>query len=95
MTTKENANYFEEPINMLFRGPHPVICKDCKCAPDIFSQREKERDDRVLLLGIKIHCVKCNKSIERGHGRYDTLHPDDATVYVVIKEWNKANENKY
>ena len=91
MTIEKNANYFEESIRMLFRYPYPLVCNNCKCEPKIFSLREKEREGRVLLLGIKIHCLKCNKSIEKAHGLYDTLHPDDSTVYIVIKEWNENN----
>lgn len=92
MTIEKNGNYFEEPIKMLFKLPHPVQCKDCKCNPEIFSQRERIENNRVLLLGIKIHCEKCNKSLDKEHPRTrNTIHPDDATVYIVIEEWNKKN----
>ena len=89
----KSPDYFEKEIYHFWRPIDVNKCKDCLCVPEVFSLREGKEESYVRLLGIKITCPKCKKFIMKEHNQYrQTMHPDDATIGIVVEEWNKRNE---
>ncbi len=95
MFIKLNNNYCEVPMNLYYLSPLPNVCLRCNKKPEIFSIRERQEGNRVQLIGIEIRCTLCDAYINKSHSILrTTIHPDDTTVYVAIREWNELNEKE-